>query len=440
MTGTITVTNYLGEIPTPPTGVLTVTKTVDWNGATPDAGQQFAYSIDGGSGFTTINDTITDNGIMTYSVPSGVYTVTETSPGTGWVTTYTVSSTVSSTSGVVDLSAEAIAPVSPAAIDGTVYRDLNSNGVFDSSAAPNETGLAGVTITAYGPDGNACGNTTSRDGNGNPNAGVLGTYSLTPSCDGPWCIEFTNLPDHYEPSILGSDSDSSVRFVTTSGASTIDFAANKPCDYCQDNPDVATSLFLNGDPMVAGAPASARSLLTFPYNSSGNGTSGANAPTTLAPASETGVVWGLAYARNTDSLYSSALVKRHTGLYESPVGTPRPGMIFKTDIAGASTTEFVDLATLGVSVGSVQPNTDRGLDGTFGPSTDADIFDKVGKVGLGDIDISGDEKTLWAMSLNDRTLYSVDIDNPTSATGYPVPNPSCNTFTPPHHPRERWCR
>ncbi|MCB0111179.1 MAG: hypothetical protein KDE53_34895, partial [Caldilineaceae bacterium] len=85
--GTVTITNVLGEVPVPPTGVLTVTKTVDWNGTTPDAGQQFAYTIEGPSGFTTINDTITNGGEMTYSVPSGVYTVTETSPGAGWVTT-----------------------------------------------------------------------------------------------------------------------------------------------------------------------------------------------------------------------------------------------------------------------------------------------------------------------------------------------------------------
>ncbi|MCB0141684.1 MAG: hypothetical protein KDE50_17390, partial [Caldilineaceae bacterium] len=62
MTGTITVTNYLGEEPIAPTGVLTVTKTVDWNGITPNPGQQFAYTIDGPDGFTPINGAITDGG------------------------------------------------------------------------------------------------------------------------------------------------------------------------------------------------------------------------------------------------------------------------------------------------------------------------------------------------------------------------------------------
>ncbi|MEZ4675065.1 MAG: SdrD B-like domain-containing protein [Caldilineaceae bacterium] len=169
--------------PLPPmlvTGVLTVTKAVDWNGTTADAGQQFAYTIDGPDGFTPINDSISDGGVITYAMPLGVYTVTETSPGAGWVTTYTVDSVDSATMGVIELTGtENTATLAATPITGRVFNDYNSDGLITANGVITDTGVQSVTVTAYGMNGANCGSTQSS---------VSGYYTLTTAiltCDGP---------------------------------------------------------------------------------------------------------------------------------------------------------------------------------------------------------------------------------------------------------------
>ncbi|MEY2417908.1 MAG: hypothetical protein QOG90_588 [Actinomycetota bacterium] len=69
-------------------GSLDVTKTVDWNGVTPDAGQSFELCITGPSYPVTPNcKTIgSSGGKLTWSdLLHGDYVVTETNPGTSWV-------------------------------------------------------------------------------------------------------------------------------------------------------------------------------------------------------------------------------------------------------------------------------------------------------------------------------------------------------------------
>ncbi|MEM7128145.1 MAG: SdrD B-like domain-containing protein [Chloroflexota bacterium] len=397
-TGTVTVTNYLGEIPTS-SGVLTVTKTVDWNGTTPGAGQQFSYSIEGNNGFTTINDSITDGGVMTYSVPAGIYTVTETSPGAGWLTTYTVSSMVSLTSGTSP------APVAPAAISGTVFRDFNSDGANTTTGDVTDIGLATVTVTAYDPTGVVVGSTqTITDG----------TYSLTPSGAGPWRIEFTDLPAGYEPSFLGSDNDGSLQFVDTSGATGVDFAVNYPPDFCQANPDMCINLHVNGN---TNASTLNETILKFNYADSGT----TPTPTTLVERSVVGSTWGLAYARSTETLYAGAFLRRHVG-----VGPSGLGAIYAINANSGATTLLADLAAQGVDVGTIPSNNARGLGETTQPQNDPDAFPLVGRVGLGDVDISSDEAILYVVSLNDKTLYSVDTTSGLIADSNLIPNPSCS--------------
>src|SRR4051812_23431168 len=84
------------------------------------------------------------------------------------------------------------------AITGLVFDDLNANAVFDPpSAAPTasgvgtypragDTGIAGVTVVAYGPNGAAVAQTTTA---------ADGTYTLdTGATTGPYRIQFLNIP------------------------------------------------------------------------------------------------------------------------------------------------------------------------------------------------------------------------------------------------------
>ncbi|MCB0185464.1 MAG: hypothetical protein KDE31_14440, partial [Caldilineaceae bacterium] len=372
---------------------------------------------------TPINGTITDTGVVTYNVPFGVYTVTETAPGVGWVTTYTVESVASGDSGVVTMSNPSpYATVAPAAISGTVFRDFNSNGLFDTGASFNEIGLAGVTITAYDSADNACGSTVS---------GADGTYSLTPTCDGPWRLAFTDLPDGYEPGYGGGDNASSVQFVTTSGATGVDFAVNKPCDYCQENPTAVVPIYVNGD-------ASNTQVAMSRVNWDTSGT-----PVTIARQNELGATWGVAYQRQSDKLFAAAVVKRHSGL-----GSQGLGGIYVIDApAGAAPTvaPFIDLdaAPFNIDFGTLPSNGAVGRNLPTSVTTanrDNQAFAAVGRQGIGDIDLSEDGNTLWVMNLytatgNLATLIRINVTNgemPTAVADvslYPLANmtgvPSC---------------
>ncbi|MCB0126150.1 MAG: hypothetical protein KDE58_28025, partial [Caldilineaceae bacterium] len=410
MTGTVTVTNQLTELPTAPTGVLTVTKTVDWNGNTPDAGQQFTYTIEGPDGFTPINDTITDGDVMTYVVPLGVYTVTETLPGAGWVTTYTVDSIFSSTSGVVDLRGGSTqSPIAPAVVSGTTYRDFNSNGQLDGTDVP----VADVTVTMYGPDGTACGSILSD---------VNGAYSMTPTCSGPWRVVFTGLPTGTEPSPAGTGNDTSTQFVTTSGVTGLDFAVNSPCDYCQENPQTVGPIYTNG--LRSTAPTNA-SVVGFAYNASGAGTPA----TKLAENEDTGTLYGIAYDRQRELVYASAFLKRHADL-----GPNGGGAIYQIDPslpAASATSLLIDINGVTGAADGIVIDTGatfvRDLGAANNPNTDANAFPLVGKWGLGDIEIDEATGRLYATNLNQRTLVEIDLATATVLNSFAIPNPGCAT-------------
>jgi len=307
------------------------------------------------------------------------------------------------------------APTGPGEIQGVVFRDFNASGDQDSI----EPGVSGVIVTAYDASGAVAATaTTAADG----------SYTLSGLTDGvSYRIEVTNYPSFLFPAPVGTDNRTTTTFAA-SPATNINVALINPADYTQPEPDISGSTYFAGDPMVPGDPANAQALVSYPYTRTGLCQSCGGVepdPTVLAKMGDVGSVWGVAYQRSAHTLYASAFLKRHAGLYEDSNGDPKLGMIFKVDLSANTVTPWVDLATLGVSVGSIPDNTSRGLQGNINPSTDADAYAKIGKVGLGDIDISDDESTLWIMSLNDRTLYSLDIASPTSVTGYPVPDPGC---------------
>ncbi|MEM7351808.1 MAG: GEVED domain-containing protein, partial [Acidobacteriota bacterium] len=176
---------------------------------------------------------------------------------------------------------------------------------------------------------------------------------------------------------------------------------------CSANPPLATTCFANGDPLPMGSAAGAiDSLVEFDYN----GTS----KTLLATASQTGSVWGLAYDVANDRLFSSAVVRRHTGL--GPSGAANGlGAIYVSSPPSAAPIFFHDVAAH-VSVGAIGTNVARGLSPMPDqPSHDAAAFSLVGKAGLGDIDLSADGGTLYVTNLLDGRVYAVDTASPGSA-------------------------
>ena len=154
---------------------------------------------------------------------------------------------------------------------------------------------------------------------------------------------------------------------------------------------VVTTSLVQTDSAVAGRP----SIISIAYNAPhhSHGFRGE------AALPETGSIYGLAYHAASDTLLSSAFVKRFASL--GPDGT---GAIYATDRRTGSSRLFADINRIaGAAVAGNDPRS--GNNDWF---HDATAFDSVGFTGLGDIDLSEDQQTLYVVSLGDRRLYQLD--------------------------------
>jgi uncharacterized repeat protein (TIGR01451 family) len=323
-------------------------------------------------------------------------------------------------------------------ISGTVFRDWNGNGKQDPATAIRipEVGIGGITITAYSVAGPAGTATSAADG----------SYSLTTTDagNGPYRVEFTNLPAGLSYGPAGTTSGTAVQFVAATPSGGVSIGLNDPKDYCADNPFVATPCYVSGDPLMPGNAAPEPVFVAFPYTAGtstpGNGLSvppGGNLPmpSKLAMASQMGAVWALAYQRSTHKAFAAAVVRRHSGFGPLGIG----GLYTVTEPGGAATVaNFIDVKTIGIDVGSLT-NVQRNMSGDkTAPSADSPAFAGVGKMGIGDLEITEDDKTLWLINLNDRKLYSVFINDPATTptaanvNSFTVPSPNCvgGTFRP----------
>jgi uncharacterized repeat protein (TIGR01451 family) len=310
----------------------------------------------------------------------------------------------------------ALASPAGAAITGTVYRDFDADGARNGG----EPGVAGVEVRAFDATGTLVG--------GSPQVtGADGSYTLGGTLP-PVRIEFRLPPAlaFLRPGPAGPDSATTVTFADD--GAVVDLAVGRPGQFCQELPDLATPCYISGDPLGGGDAGQQDVLVSFPYDPP---SATSPPPITLATGAQLGSTWGLAFQRGTRTLLVGAMLKRHMGF--GPLG---PGGLYAVDLSGGApvVTPFVDLATLGVDPG-VDPRTlpgDPGLPPDMNtPNHDPNAWDAVGKVGLGDIDLSDDERTLWVLSLGDRTLYQVFVDLPLQipgagdVTAHPVPDPGC---------------
>jgi hypothetical protein len=309
----------------------------------------------------------------------------------------------------------------PGEIGGIAFLDANNNGVNNT-----EAGQAGIVVSIFNASGNeVTGSPVTTDASGN--------WNITGLTDGQkYRVEFS-LPStlsYLEPAVRGTGNGTSVQFVTAP-ICNINFGVANVSLYCPGTPDLLTPRLTNGN-TTTGASAFAR----FPYTSSGIGQTGI---TNLATNNQIGSVAGIAYARKSKKVYMAAFLKRHVGLLEGTAGDPL-GRIMVKDLNGTNGTgttgvsQFINLTSYGASVGTIGTNTARGLGGATAPSADDDAYTKIGEVGLGDIDISPDERFLYVVSLNDKKLFKIEIDadnDPATApaagdvTSVTIPDPGC---------------
>jgi protocatechuate 3,4-dioxygenase beta subunit len=273
-------------------------------------------------------------------------------------------------------------------ITGAVFQDYNSNGIRETSGVNGsaiDRGVGGVVVRAYDDTGALCGTATS---------GSNGSYTLSHTCGGSTArVEFTNLPAGYYEAPVGTNSGGPVQFVAANtNVANVNFGINHPCDYCQNAPLIAEPMWVNGKYNGSGA---SEAIVTVNY--------ALNTATHPAPKQQVGTVWGLGWNRDSKKLFSSAVLRRHAGL--GPGGL---GAIYVTDF-NSPTPTTAHLTTIS-NVGSISAAS-RDLNGSADPSYDLEAFSKVGKIGLGDMDISEDGKMLYVFNLNTKRVATVSIAN-----------------------------
>lgn len=319
-----------------------------------------------------------------------------------------------------------VAVASNAQIRGLVFKDYNANGLRDSSATLFEPRVAGITIKVYDSLDALLASTTSL---------ANGTYSFTSGQVGTGRalrVEFTGLPFFM---YQGASGGTSVQFVTSgtsTAATTVNYGMNNPDDFCHNNPLVIVPRNFVGPKSVTG-----KSLEGVYYNTAG-GTAGSPEPTQqqLADNSLTGATWGLAYSRKNKMIYNSAVVRNYMG-----TGAGGFDAIYAFNFSDANDdaapvptntiADTIDLSGLGVAVGpdprgtTFQPTVSSGI-----VTDSANLYRKVGKTGIGDIDVNSAGDTLYVVNMRDGapTLAIINISsktNPSLIADVAMPNPGC---------------
>ncbi|WP_080239686.1 SdrD B-like domain-containing protein [Spirosoma rigui] len=307
-------------------------------------------------------------------------------------------------------------------LGGLVWYDYNSDGVR-SSTLNEAIGISGVTVTVFSFSSNTALGTTTTGDNGIWSISGIATASY------PVRVEFSNLPTYASSTFAGTNSKTTVQLVSAASCA-VDLGIQNSADYCQTtDPPLAVTCFLNGAPTSTTAATSTNPvdvLVGFNYSSSSSTFVGKNM---LAQKNEMGSVYGLAYDKKRKKLYAGAFLKRHVGLIEI-ASVPQLGTIYQVNSEG--NTPVVSVLTSVTNVGTIATNAARGLGAPTSPSTDAQSFSLVGKIGLGDVEISDDMNTLFTVNLNTKQLVVMPLNAAgavTSQTNYTIPSP-CTTSRP----------
>lgn len=329
-----------------------------------------------------------------------------------------------------------IVPADAYALSGQVFRDGNGNGIRDSG----ERGVPGITVKAFinGTPETLAGTVTS---------GADGSYSIS-GVSGPVRVEF-------EIPAAGCNADSAVDFSAPNaqqygssvqfvdGAATnVDFGVLNAAEYVvSPNPTMFTSFLYGGNVKSGTISGNAPALYSYAYQNSGRAASlrsiarwpgetpapgTAPDPVVLLKQQQVGTTWGGAYSKQAKRLFVSAFLRRHAGM--GPDGSGAVYML-NPDAPPTGTPSFFNLDALGFATrGSgtytathpgfsavIGTNSNRGLaDAPNTPTHDAAAFGQVGKVSLGDLDLSDDGRYLFVTNLYDRKLYRIDLQNPTA--------------------------
>ena len=325
----------------------------------------------------------------------------------------------------------AVCVANPGNVSGVVFYDYNNNGVQDAT----EPGISGVTVSGY-----------ISSSSGTASAGTPcetradGSYDFEPS-EYPVRIEFT-LPVTLQAYLQPGPAGNSTVQVVNAANSTTHVGFHDPADYCQSNFRFSTTCFSYGVSTNITTPQDAvvsldynepQPVLPVPNLSDADHFRLPAAPHVVqAQTAQVGSVLGLAYHGQSGNLFASAWVKRHIDL-----GPNGAGAIYRIDTATNTPSLFFDLNSLaGAPAGTVTNRPDPvvpawGTMMQYHLFYDTDAYLKVGTTGIGDIDLSPDQKTLFAVNMADKRLYTLPGDPnatvaPTDVDSVAIPNTCTN--------------
>jgi protocatechuate 3,4-dioxygenase beta subunit len=302
-------------------------------------------------------------------------------------------------------------------IAGTVYNDKNSNGANDGTDA----GVSGVVVSAYDSSGTQVGTTTT-SGNG--------TYSLNVSsaATNNVRIEFTT-PNGYQPSFQGAANATSIQFVSIP-ATNVNYAIIVPGDFCQNNVGTAIAAICMRPGTTSFSPSKDLSTIT---STSWKGTG----PTLLTKNADTGSLWGMAFDAQRQVIFGSAVLRRHAGLGPKGIAgiyaTSRTtgGVVASWDLSQSPFNLTFSANNSGFS------DANRGLSNSSVLSADPIGYSNVGKVGIGDIDMSSDGQWLFVSNLYEKKIHRIAVADANSdgipelgsVTSYTIPANTCSSTT-----------
>ncbi|MDX2543454.1 SdrD B-like domain-containing protein [Streptomyces sp. WI04-05B] len=296
--------------------------------------------------------------------------------------------------------------------DGTVtvrvVTEVDADGAYDSVLEP---GLAGVRVTLTDDAGHVRHLTTGATG--------TVTFAATPELTGGrYRVQVTNPdPRDLSPAVAGPGTGpdvirANVGFVDVSGGTDVTYTTGfwEPGVYCRENPDLVTCNLAKGD-----APGTYKGLVSFAGNFTD--TTPGGSVTKLTDNTAQQAVFGIGVDR-TGNKYMGTLVKRHTA-YGSSGNT---NTIYRQFGTGTTVSRFVTLP--GTLTAHVPDNS---------LLHDDAVYSRVGREGIGDVDVSGDGRTLYAVNISETKLYSVpivgsgDAVTPGALTSYDIPRPRACT-------------